>query len=91
MWEKNSVDNPYDLYCTDGHAFMGVFVYDKVDLSEGQTPLTVYDYHIKDIFSQRKKRPLLRKKKWFFMTERPLLQPFIQRNTMGQKTIIIVT
>lgn len=65
-WEKNSVDNPYDLYCTDGYAFMGVFVYDKADLSEGQTPLTIYDYQIKDIFSQRKKETVVAEKEVIF-------------------------
>lgn len=61
-WEKVTKENPYDLYCTNGSAYMGMFVYYNIDLPEGETPDQIYDYQIEDLFAQRENMKIVEEK-----------------------------
>lgn len=52
-WEKVTKETPYDLQCTNNEAFASVFGYYKIDLTEEQTPLDIFNYQKDNIFSKR--------------------------------------
>lgn len=51
-WDKVT-DTQFDLQCTNGNSYASIFVFDKIDLAEGQTPLDVYYAQNDDIMSKR--------------------------------------
>jgi hypothetical protein len=52
-WSQVTKDTPYDLQCTNGDSYASIFTYYKIDLSEGQTPLDIYNLQKDDLFSKR--------------------------------------
>ncbi|MDD5111384.1 MAG: hypothetical protein PHG85_02455 [Candidatus Altiarchaeota archaeon] len=62
-WEKVTEDNPFDLQCTNSKSYASVFAYRKIDLGEGQTPLTLFESQNEDLFSKRGNVKVISEKK----------------------------
>jgi len=52
-WKKEMDGAPYDLQCSNEESYACIFTYHKIDLSEGQTPLDIFNIQNDDIFSRR--------------------------------------
>lgn len=51
-WNEKS-DSPYDLYCTNGSAYVGIFAFYSIDLADGQSPATIFTLQRDDILEKR--------------------------------------
>ena len=56
-------NNPFDLQCTNGSAFASVFVFYKVDLKKGQTPMNIFHIQNDDIIRKRSEVEIINEEK----------------------------
>ena len=52
-FKDDSEDSPWDLQITNNNVYLSVMAYEYIDLSEGQSPKDLYDFHNEDLFSRR--------------------------------------
>lgn len=75
----------FDLQITDGNCYISFMVYKKIDLAEEQTPESVYDYHISDMFSRRENVTVISEKSYGVYAGRDVIHSRYSAELNGNK------